>query len=66
MALHVSTRIRVVFWIDYERFHELIKERSDFQSEDYAAPTPDWAIFGSDEAGFDPKETKFRKLRNHS
>jgi tRNA wybutosine-synthesizing protein 1 len=46
-------------WIDYERFHELVASgRRDFDALDYAAPTPDWALYGSSEAGFDPKETR--------
>mmetsp|Transcript_139705 Transcript_139705/g.243245 ORF Transcript_139705/g.243245 Transcript_139705/m.243245 type:complete len:713 (-) Transcript_139705:113-2251(-) len=46
-------------WIDYERFHDLVATgRTDFDAMDYAAPTPDWAIYGSKEAGFDPGETR--------
>jgi len=45
-------------WIDYERFHELVARGQPFSAEDYLAPTPDWALYGSDEAGFDPKETR--------
>lgn len=46
-------------WIDYERFHDLVASgRTDFDSLEYVAPTPDWAIYGSKEAGFDPGETR--------
>jgi len=45
-------------WIDYERFHDLVAEGRDFCALDYAAPTPDWALYGSEEAGFDPQETR--------
>lgn len=45
-------------WIDYDRFHELVARGQPFGAEDYMAPTPDWALYGSDEAGFDPKETR--------
>eukprot|EP00930_Biecheleria_cincta_P031513 TRINITY_DN2186_c0_g1_i2.p1 TRINITY_DN2186_c0_g1~~TRINITY_DN2186_c0_g1_i2.p1 ORF type:complete len:706 (+),score=153.25 TRINITY_DN2186_c0_g1_i2:71-2119(+) len=45
-------------WIDYDRFHELVARGEPFGAEDYLAPTPDWALYGSDEAGFDPKETR--------
>jgi tRNA wybutosine-synthesizing protein 1 len=45
-------------WIDYDRFHELVNSGKDFDAMDYAAPTPSWALYGSDEAGFDPKETR--------
>jgi len=45
-------------WIDYDRFHELVNSEEDFDALDYMAPTPNWALYGSDEAGFDPKETR--------
>lgn len=45
-------------WIDYGRFHELVAAGKDFGAMDYLAPTPEWALYGSDEAGFDPKETR--------
>jgi len=51
-------------WINYDRFHELVAEGRDFDALEYAAPTPDWALYGSDEAGFDPKET--RKYHNRT
>lgn len=57
-------------WIDYERFHELITAYHDtdgqktFSAGDYMAKTPDWAVFGASERGFDPQETRFfRKKR---
>lgn len=56
-------------WIDYPKFHQLLKTYEDtaqvFQSSDYMAPTPSWAMFGCQEQGFDPKETRhFRKKSN--
>uniref|UniRef100_A0A7S2QDT2 tRNA 4-demethylwyosine synthase (AdoMet-dependent) n=1 Tax=Zooxanthella nutricula TaxID=1333877 RepID=A0A7S2QDT2_9DINO len=45
-------------WIDYDRFHELVAEGSEFSALDYAAPTPAWALYGSEEHGFDPQETR--------
>jgi len=45
-------------WIDYDRFHELIAEGRDFDAMEYAAPTPDWALYGCEEAGFDPADTR--------
>lgn len=59
-------------WIDYERFHELINEyyesngKTIFTSEDYMAITPNWGNFGSLEKGFNPEETRFRKIRSHT
>ncbi|XP_035221680.1 S-adenosyl-L-methionine-dependent tRNA 4-demethylwyosine synthase TYW1-like isoform X2 [Stegodyphus dumicola] len=52
-------------WIDYEKFHLLIKEfyesnrTKSFASVDYMYPTPEWAVIGSEERGFDPSETRF-------
>jgi len=51
-------------WIDYDRFHELVMSGKDFDAMEYAAPTPDWALYGSEEAGFDPNET--RKYHNRT
>lgn len=55
-------------WIDYPKFHSLMKRFKEsggeekFSSDDYMAPTPDWAVFGAEERGFDPKEERhFRK-----
>lgn len=51
-------------WIDYERFHELIRKYHDggrehrFSSLDYVRPTPPWATYGARERGFDPRETR--------
>jgi tRNA wybutosine-synthesizing protein 1 len=51
--------------IDYERFHELVSRfyatGARFTTMDYLARTPDWATYGSPEAGFDPLETRFRR-----
>jgi len=52
-------------WIDYPEFHRLAAEHREtgaaFSSLDYAAPTPDWAVFGAQERGFDPDETRWRR-----
>lgn len=54
-------------WIDYEKFHELMGRYEEsggqetFTTEDYMAPTPHWAVFGAQEQGFDPAETRFRR-----
>jgi len=45
-------------WIDYDKFHDLVAEGREFGALDYAAPTPPWALYGSREAGFDPRETR--------
>jgi tRNA wybutosine-synthesizing protein 1 len=51
------------------RFHDLARDYytkgTTFTSMDYLAPTPDWALFGSQERGFDPNEKRFfRKGKN--
>lgn len=53
-------------WIDYDKFQELAaKNAADpsftFAVEDYVADTPPWALFGAEEEGFDPVETRHRK-----
>ena len=48
-------------WIDYDRFHELIAADKPFTSSEYMAPTPEWAVFGSAEQGFDPVETRITR-----
>jgi len=52
-------------WIDYEKFHECVKkyhgEGKAFNSADYMAPTPHWAVYGASEQGFDPAETRWKR-----
>uniref|UniRef100_A0A8C6TDV5 S-adenosyl-L-methionine-dependent tRNA 4-demethylwyosine synthase TYW1 n=1 Tax=Neogobius melanostomus TaxID=47308 RepID=A0A8C6TDV5_9GOBI len=54
-------------WIDYERFQELVQAYEDsggeqtFSSLDYMAKTPTWALFGAEEQGFDPTDTRFQR-----
>uniref|UniRef100_A0A8C5XFM2 tRNA 4-demethylwyosine synthase (AdoMet-dependent) n=1 Tax=Microcebus murinus TaxID=30608 RepID=A0A8C5XFM2_MICMU len=54
-------------WIDYNRFQELIQEYEDsggsktFSAKDYVAKTPHWALFGANERGFDPKDTRYQR-----
>jgi len=50
-------------WIDYQKFHELIKSGKDFSSVDYMEITPHWALYGADEKGFDPEEERFRRVK---
>ncbi|KAL7577044.1 hypothetical protein ACA910_006786 [Epithemia clementina (nom. ined.)] len=66
-------------WIDYEKFHALVQrqamanhhqEEDDpkpmaFSVQDYTAPTPAWALFGAQEHGFDPTETRHRKKHKY-
>lgn len=52
-------------WIDYGKFHELYQKWEStgetFSSLDYMDDTPSWAIVDSEERGFDPAETRWRR-----
>ncbi|XP_065664242.1 S-adenosyl-L-methionine-dependent tRNA 4-demethylwyosine synthase TYW1 isoform X2 [Hydra vulgaris] len=56
-------------WIDYAKYHELIKAYEDsngkktFSDMDYLAPTPEWAVFGDDRKGFDPNESRWHRKK---
>ncbi|KAK1323841.1 hypothetical protein QJS10_CPA02g01135 [Acorus calamus] len=52
-------------WIDYDKFHDLVASGKPFSSEDYMAPTPLWAIYGAEEGGFDPDQSRYKKERRH-
>ncbi|XP_057975686.1 S-adenosyl-L-methionine-dependent tRNA 4-demethylwyosine synthase [Malania oleifera] len=52
-------------WIDYEKFHDLVASGRTFDSEDYMAATPSWAVYGAEEGGFDPDQSRYRKERRH-
>ncbi|KAJ3407601.1 hypothetical protein HDV05_005382 [Chytridiales sp. JEL 0842] len=64
-------------WIDYPKFHELAHlhktQGIPFTSMDYLAPTPEWAVYGNEEKGFDPgmkrvyrKKAKYEGLSHPS
>ncbi|GAB1607921.1 S-adenosyl-L-methionine-dependent tRNA 4-demethylwyosine synthase-like [Argonauta hians] len=51
-------------WIDYEKFDHLVHNHKNnaeavFSAEDYMARTPDWAVYGAKEQGFDPSDKRF-------
>ncbi|XP_077775816.1 S-adenosyl-L-methionine-dependent tRNA 4-demethylwyosine synthase TYW1-like isoform X1 [Podarcis muralis] len=54
-------------WINYDRFQDLFRQYEQsggaktFTSADYVAPTPQWAVFGAKERGFDPTDTRFQR-----
>nr|XP_023910134.1 S-adenosyl-L-methionine-dependent tRNA 4-demethylwyosine synthase [Quercus suber]POF26503.1 s-adenosyl-l-methionine-dependent trna 4-demethylwyosine synthase [Quercus suber] len=52
-------------WIDYEKFHNLVASRKPFSSVDYMAATPSWAVYGAEEGGFDPGQSRYKKERRH-
>eukprot|EP01068_Selenidium_serpulae_P009336 Selendium_serpulae@DN5206_c0_g1_i11.p1 len=45
-------------WIDYDKFAELVNSGGPFTDVDYSMPTPQWALKGAAEAGFDPDDTR--------
>ncbi|CAN1835769.1 S-adenosyl-L-methionine-dependent tRNA 4-demethylwyosine synthase [Linum perenne] len=52
-------------WIDYEKFHDLVASGKPFNSSDYMAATPSWAVYGAEEGGFDPDQLRYKKERHH-
>lgn len=54
-------------WIDYDKFNQLIEKyyasgkTELFNSSDYLARTPDWALYQSSQRGFDPIENRWRR-----
>jgi len=52
-------------WIDYEKFQDLVAKGETFEAKDYVRKTPKWSVFGAKEGGFDPNQTRVRKVRNH-
>lgn len=55
-------------WINYPKFQELARKHKEdptftFGVEDYTAETPAWALFGSEEEGFDPVELRHRRKK---
>ncbi|TBU00832.1 S-adenosyl-L-methionine-dependent tRNA 4-demethylwyosine synthase [Hamiltosporidium magnivora] len=45
-------------WINFDKFNE------DLQGIEYSCETPDWALFGSREKGFNPNETRYQRKKN--
>lgn len=57
-------------WIDYDKFHELAMRNAkdptfSFGVEDYTADTPDWALFGASEEGFDPTDNRHYRAKKY-
>ena len=51
-------------WIDYPKFIELSNSKKDFGPMDYIEKTPSWALYNSNEQGFDPEEIRIKKIKN--
>lgn len=45
--------------IDYPKFFELLASGDDFCDIDYVTETPAWAVWGSEEGGFNPQDVKY-------
>uniref|UniRef100_A0A6J0UNA1 tRNA 4-demethylwyosine synthase (AdoMet-dependent) n=1 Tax=Pogona vitticeps TaxID=103695 RepID=A0A6J0UNA1_9SAUR len=69
LIAHKKFKIHGVWhtWIDYARFQDLARRYEEsggaqkFTAADYVAPTPPWAVFGAEERGFDPTDTRFQR-----
>ena len=44
--------------IDYDKFHELANGDTPFSPMEYTMETPEWAVVGAPERGFDPVEVR--------
>lgn len=70
LLAHVKFKIQNEWWtfIDYDKFHQLVRDYNEhgtpFTSMDYIAKTPSWALFGSQEAGFDPNDSRHYRKKN--
>ena len=49
-----------MFCFQMERY-EASDGRETFIAQDYMAPTPDWAVVGHPQHGFDPQETRWHR-----
>lgn len=47
--------------IDYPRFFELLESGEEFDDLDYVKPTPEWAYWESEQAGFNPEDTRYNR-----
>lgn len=45
--------------IDYPKFFEMLESGQEFCDLDYVKETPSWAVWGSEEAGFNPNDTRY-------
>jgi tRNA wybutosine-synthesizing protein 1 len=48
-------------WIDYEKFHDMVRDGVSFTAMDYMKETPQWAVYGDVNQGFDPEEVRHRR-----
>lgn len=45
--------------IDYPKFFKMLESGEEFCDMDYVKETPPWAVWGSEEAGFNPEDTRY-------
>eukprot|EP00747_Dinoflagellata_sp_TGD_P030663 gnl/TRDRNA2_/TRDRNA2_134787_c0_seq3.p1 gnl/TRDRNA2_/TRDRNA2_134787_c0~~gnl/TRDRNA2_/TRDRNA2_134787_c0_seq3.p1 ORF type:complete len:182 (+),score=36.49 gnl/TRDRNA2_/TRDRNA2_134787_c0_seq3:55-600(+) len=50
-------------WIDFEHFADVWDQPGSLEAADYTAPTPEWALYGSEAEGFAPAELRKRRAR---
>lgn len=51
--------------VNFSLFELKVLAGEPFSSKDYMAPTPSWAVYGAEEGGFDPQQSRYRKERHH-
>lgn len=48
--------------INYDKFFNLLESGNEtFMPLDYVAPTEEWAVYGSEQGGFNPLDTRFKR-----
>ncbi|KAK8831312.1 hypothetical protein WA577_001418, partial [Blastocystis sp. JDR] len=54
-------------WIDFDKFQELYarwkRDGTPVDALDYSIETPAWAVYGSNEQGFDPSDVRLKKRK---
>lgn len=53
------------FFTESSHFELKVAAGEPFSSKDYMASTPSWAVYGAEEGGFDPEQSRFKKERHH-
>ncbi|KAF3992352.1 hypothetical protein FT663_01189 [Candidozyma haemuli var. vulneris] len=61
LIAHTKFKINNVWHthIDYPKFFELLESGQEFCDLDYICETPEWAVWGAEEGGFNPKDTRY-------
>lgn len=61
LIAHTKFKINDVWHthIDYPKFFELLESGQEFCDLDYVCETPSWAVWGAEEGGFNPADTRY-------